>query len=112
MLAVVSGAWTSTVSAANSMRAGPALAARADASAAEVRATIAGCGLGVAPARAVVDEGAAGIGAAIKAERAGFARCVGAAPAAVDGAVWVADAATGGAGGAAAAGGRAWSGGT
>ena len=107
MLAVVSGAWTSTVSAANSMRVGPALAVRAAASPAEVRATAVGCAFGVTAGRPAA-EGAGGIGAAIKAERVGFAREAGAVPAAGGGGeAWVVDAGAEGGGaapGAAAAG--------
>ena len=86
MLASVSGAWMSTVSAANSMRAGPALAARAEAPAAEVRVTGVGCGLGVMAARAVAAEREAGICEAVKAEIAGFAGDTDAAPADAGGA--------------------------
>src|ERR1700723_3077606 len=87
-LAVVSGAWTSTASAANSMRVGPALAVRAAASPAEVRATAVGCAFGVTAGRPAA-EGAGGIGAAIKAERVGFAREAGAVLAGVGGEAWV-----------------------
>src|SRR5271156_4660968 len=67
MLAVVSGAWTSTVPAANSMRVGPALAVRAAALPAEVRATDVGRAFGVRAGRAAA-EGAGGMGAAVGAE--------------------------------------------
>ena len=102
MLAVVSGAWTSTVSAANSMRVGPALAVRAAASPAEVRAT-AGCAFGVTAGRPAA-EGAGGIGAAIKAERVEFAREAGAVLAGVGGEAWVVGAGAAGGGSAAGAG--------
>ena len=98
MVAVVSGAWTSTVSAANSMRVGPAFAVRAAALPAEVRATAVGCAFGVTAGRPAA-EGAGGIGAAVKAERVEFAREAGAVLTAVGGEAWVALVGAGAAGG-------------